>query len=74
MVRTTIYLPEKVHRGMKMMAVHNGKSMADLLRTAIEEVYSDDLADLRAAQEAWKDHQKHPEKAVDARKYFAKRR
>lgn len=74
MVRTTIYLPERVHRGMKLMAAVNGKSMADLLRAAIEESYAEDLEDARRADEALREHRRKPGAAVDARKYFAKRR
>lgn len=74
MVRTTVYLPERVHRGMKVLAALNGKSMADLLREALEEVYNDDMTDLRRAREAVAGLKKHPETAVGLRDYLAKRR
>jgi predicted DNA-binding protein len=74
MVRTTIYLPEQVHRGMKMMAAANGKSMADLLREALEQVYEDDLADIQAANEAMKEHRKNPNSGISLRDHLAKRR
>lgn len=73
MFRTTVYLPANVHRAMKIMAAVNGKSMADLLREALVQVYKDDL-DLRGADAALAEMKKHPETAVDARAYFAKRR
>lgn len=73
MFRTTVYLPANVHRAMKIMAAVNGKSMADLLREALVQVYKDDL-DLRGANEALVEMKKHPETAIDARAYFAKRR
>ena len=74
MVRTTIYLSEDVHRGMKMMAAAGGQSMADLLREALERVYKDDLADIHAANEALKEHRKHPNSDISVRDYLAKRR
>lgn len=74
MFRTTVYLPANVHRAMKIMAAVNGKSMAVLLREALVQVYKDDLADLRAANAALAEMKKHPETAVEARAYFAKRR
>lgn len=74
MVRTTIYLPDDVHRGMKMMAAANSKSMADLLREALERVYKDDLADIHAANEAMREHRKHPSASVSLRDHLAKRR
>jgi predicted DNA-binding protein len=74
MVRTTIYLPDDVHRGMKMMAAANGKSMADLLREALERVYKNDLADIHAANEAMQEHRKNPGSGVSLRQHLAKRR
>lgn len=73
MVRTTIYLPENLHSGLRHMAIERRRSMADLLREAVEEVFKQDLMDLRAAQKAWKAHLKHPKKAVSARRYFTRR-
>ena len=73
MIRTTIYLPQEIHSGLRHLAVERHQSMADLLRVAIEAVYQHDLKDLHAAQKAWKSHLKHPRKAVSARSYFAKR-
>ena len=73
MVRTTIYLPEELHTGLKHLAVDMHRPMADLLRKAVEETYEHELSDLRAAQKAWKSHLKSPDKAVTARRYFAKR-
>ena len=73
MVRTTIYLSDEVHNALKHLAVERRESMASLLRKAVEEVYEDDLQDLRAAQSAWKRHLKRPGKAVAARAYFTRR-
>ena len=73
MIRTTIYLPDEIHNGLKHLAVEKHESMANLLRKAVEEVYEGDLKDLQSAQKAWKAHLKQPEKVVSARDYFAKR-
>lgn len=74
MIRTTIYLPDNVHRGMKMMAAANGKSMADLLREALEQVYKDDLADIHAADKSMREYRKNPKSAVSLEDYLAKKR
>lgn len=74
MVRTTIYLSEDVHRGMKMMAAAEGQSMADLLREALERVYKEDLADIHAANEAMKEHRKNPNSGISLRDFLAKGR
>lgn len=74
MIRTTIYLPENVHRGMKIMAAANSKSMADLLREALEQVYKDDLADIRAANESRREYRKNPNAGISLRDFLAKNR
>lgn len=74
MVRTTIYLPEDVHRGMKMMAAAEGQSMADLLREALERVYKEDLADIRAANEGMREFRKNPDAGISLRDFLAKHR
>jgi predicted DNA-binding protein len=74
MIRTTIYLPDDIHRGMKMMAAAEGQSMADLLREALVQVYKEDLADIHAANEAMKEHRKNPSSDISYREYRARRR
>lgn len=73
MIRTTIFLPQDLHTNLKHLAVERQCSMADLLREAVEQLYKEDLADLRAARKAWTTHSKLADKAVSARSYFAKR-
>jgi len=74
MVRTTVYLPDELHEGLKHLAVERHCSMADLLRMSATEAYASDLKDLRAAQQAWKKHLKAPGKAIPARAYFGRKR
>ena len=73
MIRTTIYLPNDIHRGMKMLAAAEGESMADLLREALVRVYKEDLDDIKAADEALKEHRKNPSSDISYRVYRAKR-
>lgn len=73
MVRTTIYLPMEIHNGLRHLAIERRRSMADLLRAAIEEVYLQDFRDLRIAQKAWKEYLRNPAAGVSARAYFARR-
>lgn len=74
MIRTTIYLSDELHAGLKHLAVERRRSMAELLREAVEEVFRKDLADLASARKAWRTHRERPRAAVPARDYFAKRR
>ena len=73
MIRTTIFLPQDLHSNLKHLAIERHCSMADLMREAVERLYKEDLADLRAARKAWGMHSKVADKAVPARAYFAKR-
>jgi hypothetical protein len=73
MIRTTIFLPQNLHANLKHLAIERHCSMADLLREAVEQLYKDDLSDLRAAREAWATHSKVADKGVPAREYFSKR-
>ena len=73
MIRTTIFLPEELHKGLRHLAIETNRSMADLLREAVERAYREDLKDISAAQKAWQAHLKRPQKAVPAKDYFAKR-
>lgn len=73
MIRTSIFLPQDLHANLKHLAIERHCSMADLLREAVEQLYKEDLADLRDARKAWATHSKVAEKSVPAREYFAKR-
>jgi len=41
--RTTIFLPDELHTGLRHLAVERRQSMAQLLRDAVETVYRRDL-------------------------------
>lgn len=38
-VRTTLFLPQKVHRQLKALAYQQGVSMAKLIQKAVDEVF-----------------------------------
>lgn len=74
MFRTTIYLPDALHKGLKHLAVEKSCSMAYLLREAVERTYEVELEDVKAAQHAWRAHVQQPEKAIPAKAYFSRRK
>ena len=74
MVRTTIYLPKKLHRAMKILAAKTGVSMAELLRDSVVQAYEEDLVDIRAADEAVREYRKNPKSAVTIEQLIAKMR
>ena len=73
MKRTTIFLPDDVHKGLKYLALDHSVSMAELLREAVESVYKEDLDDIRLARQARSEHRKNPKHAIEAQEYFRKR-
>jgi len=73
MIRTTIFLPKDLHSSLKHLAIERECSMAELFRDAVQRLYEEELADLRAARKAWAAHSRVAEKAMTAREYFSKR-
>jgi phage-related minor tail protein len=52
MHRTQILLEDEQYARLKAESERSGRSLGDLVRTAVDEVYGDDRAALRAALEA----------------------
>ncbi len=73
MTRTMIYLPDKVHRGLKHLAVERRTSMAKLIQEAVEVLYQEDLDDLKVGHERLQDFLTHPEQTADYSTYREKR-
>ncbi len=64
MKRTMIYLPEELHQGLRKLAFENNKSVAELIRKAVEAVYGEDIEDVRIMEEEIAYYQAHPESAI----------
>ncbi len=73
MVRTMIYLPETLHRGLKHLAIERGASLTSLVRESVEVLYREDLEDLKISGERLRDYLRHPEKAVPYSTYRRRR-
>jgi len=69
MRRTMIFLPDEVHQGLKRLAVEQDRSIAELIREAVAQVYREDLEDLRDAEEELAKYRK----GIDYASYRAKR-
>ena len=71
MMRTQISLTSEERRALDAAAARTGKSIAALIRDAVETVYGaerstdDDLAAMRRAFGSWKDHDKDGAAWVD---------
>ena len=72
-IRTMVYLPNELHRGLKHLAVERGTSLAKLVREALEIFYREDIADLRVARKRLQEYLKHPARAIPYRAHGAKR-
>lgn len=42
-----IYLPEETHQGLRRMAFESKTSIAALIRQAVDQVYGENLSDIR---------------------------
>ncbi len=74
MVRTMIYLPESLHRGLKHLAIERDTSLTRLIREGVETLYHEDLEDFRIAQKRLKAHLASPKRAVSYSEYRSRRR
>ena len=77
MKRTTIFLPDEVHKNLKYMALGHNVSMAELLREAVESVYKEareDLQDIQLAKQARIEHKKNPKRTVEAAVFFSEKK
>lgn len=74
MQRTQISLTEEARRALDAAATRTGRSLSYLIREAVQQVYGvercaeDDLASMRRAFGAWKDHDLDGEAWVDERR------
>lgn len=64
MKRTMIYLPEATYQGLRKLAFENNKSVAELIRKAVDAVYGEDIEDIRVMEEEIAHYQAHPESAI----------
>ena len=74
MKRTMIYLPEQTHEGLRKLAFEANTSIAELIRQAIDAVYSEDIEDIQDMEEELIKYQAHPESAIELEKYLRQRR
>ena len=74
MVRTMVYLPEPLYRGLKHLAIERRTSLTGLVREGVENLYREDLEDLKVGGKRLKELLAHPERAVPYLEYRSRRR
>jgi len=74
MKRTMIYLPEQTHEGLRKLAFEANTSIAELIRQAIDTVYSEDIEDIQDMERELIKYQAHPESAIELEKYLLQRK
>lgn len=72
MKKLLIYLDEERHEDLKMLARHHNTSMADLIRSAIEDVFEDDLDAMRG-QRRLEQHLADPSGSISLDEYLKER-
>ena len=73
MTRTMVYLEDKLHRGLKHLAVERHTSLAALIREAVASLYREDMEDLRIGRQRLAEYTKHPERSIPYAEYRARR-
>ena len=74
MKRTMIYIPEQTHEGLRKLAFEANTSIAELIRQAIDTVYSEDIEDIQDMEKELIKYQAHPESAIELEKYLLQRK
>jgi predicted DNA-binding protein len=74
MKRTMIYLPEQTHEGLRKLAFEANTSIAELIRQAVDAIYSEDIEDIQDMEEELIKYQAHPESAIELQKYLRQRK
>jgi plasmid stability protein len=49
--RSTVYLDPELHRALRIKAIHNRRSMSDIVNDAVREALREDQEDLAAFEE-----------------------
>jgi predicted DNA-binding protein len=74
MKKTMIYLPEEIHEGLRRMAFEEKTSIAELIRRAVEQVYGEDIEDIRDMEEELARYRAEPGYAVKFEEYLRHRK
>ena len=72
-MRTMVYLPEVLHRGLKHLAIERKTSLAKLVQEAVEVLYQEDLEDLEIGKKRLREYLAHPERSTVYSSYRTKR-
>ena len=72
--RTMVYLPSKLHKDLKRLAVEQETSVAQLIREATEILLTEDIEDIAVARERLEEYRKDPSSAIGWEAYKAKRK
>ena len=69
-----IYLPEETYEGLRKLAFEARTSVAELIRQAIDIVYSEDIEDIRNMEEELAHCRAEPSSAVELEEYLRQRK
>lgn len=72
-MKTMVYLPDRLHKAIKHLAVERGTSIASLVREALEALYKDDIEDMKTGRERFEDYLKNPDKTTHYSSYRQQR-
>ena len=74
MKKTMVYVNEETHRGLKKLAFEKDTSIAELIRTAIDIVYGEDIEDIKDMEEELARYQSHPNSAIELEEYLSRKK
>ena len=74
MKKTMIYLPNKLHEGLRQLAFDHRTSMAELVRRALQAAYGETIEDIRDGEEELASYLEDPSSAISLDDFLAERK
>ncbi len=72
MIRTTLYLSDKIHQIMKQLSVNSSTPMSQIVTDAVKTVFEEDIQDIKEAEKILSEYRKNQKSAVDFEAYVRK--
>ncbi len=74
MKKTMIYLPNKLHEGLRQLAFEHRTSMAELVRRAVQAAYGETIDDIRDMETEIASYVKDPSSSISLEDFIAEQK
>ena len=74
MKKTMIYLPNKLHEGLRRLAFEHRTSMAELVRRAVQAAYGETIEDIRDMEAEIASYAEDPSSSISLEDFIAEQK